>query len=424
MRVVKTLILTVAIFYLGFFLGQNQYKIAWKNYLPLSITPAQRIPTVQNLDMSLFYDVLDKINKTYYNKSKIDAKKMLYGAISGMLGSLEDPYTAFFPPKENESFKTQLLGEFSGIGAELGKSNDNRIAVISPLDSSPAEKAGIKSGDLILKVDGKDTAGWDLGKAVDNIRGKKGTEVALLILHEKQKDPLEIKIIRDTIRIKSVNSWVKNVACQNNSCSEQSDCKNCSSVAYLRISQFGDKTNEEWSEAVNNLYAKIKSAGNFKGIVLDLRNNPGGYLTDAVFIASEFLDHGAVVLEEDNTGERREMDVSRKGLLISYSVVILVNKGSASASEIVAGALRDHNRAEIIGDNTFGKGTVQEAADVDGGASVHLSVAKWLTPNGTWVNKVGIKPDVEVAFDASSSAVFKIGKFDNQLEKAIMELVK
>ncbi len=405
----------------GYFFGTYRIHTNWKNFKPIINVQSQVPPSGTNLNMALFYEVLDRVNRDYYDKTKIDSKKILYGAISGMLQSLDDPYTSFFPPKENTSFKTQLSGQFEGIGAELGLDN-NKIIVVSPLDGSPAQKAGIKSGDSILKVGDDITAGWTLAQAVDKIRGPKGTPVKLTILHEKEKNPKVVSIVRDVITVKSVTGWIKDVNCSGSSCSEKKDnCPTCASVAYIRLSQFGDKTNNEFLGVVNDIYAKMQKEKAFKGLVLDLRNNPGGYLNDAVFIASEFIKDGVVVIQEDGTGSQAPLSVSRKGLLTDIPVIVLINKGSASASEIVSGALRDHDRAELIGEQSFGKGTIQSAIDVDDGASVHLSIGKWLTPNGTWVHKTGLTPDVKVELDPKN--VNSQG-FDNQLQRAILELLK
>lgn len=403
----------------GYYYGTNKITLAWKNYKPIVFIQPQTPPNGQSIDLRLFYEVVDKINQEYYDKSKLDATKLLYGAINGMLGTLEDPYTSFFPPKQNSDFKTQLAGEFQGIGAELSLSPENRIMVVSPLDDSPAQKAGIRAGDLIVKVNEDDTAGWTVAQAVDKIRGPKGSAIQLSILHEKEKNAVDVKIVRDTIIIKSVTGWVKKFDCQSQ-CREEDTGR---AVAYIRLSQFGDKTNDEWISVVNSVNEKIKGQKNFEGVILDLRNNPGGYLNDAVFIASEFLKSGIVVVQEDAAKQRENLSVSRRGTLLDYPLIVLVNKGSASASEIVAGALRDRKRARLFGEKTFGKGTIQQAVDVDNGASVHISVAKWLTPNGTWVNKNGLDPDVKVDFDASKSAGIG-GGLDNQLEAAIGELLK
>lgn len=414
-------IIVISIF-AGYFFGTYKIHGEWKNFKPIISVQSQVPPQGTNLNMALFYEVLDRVNRDYYDKTKIDSKKVLYGAISGMLQSLEDPYTSFFPPKENTSFKTQLSGQFEGIGAELGLSDQNRVIVVSPLDGSPAQKAGIKSGDIILKVGEDATIGWTLPQVVEKIRGPKGTPVKLTILHEKEKNSKDLSIVRDVITVKSVTGWLKQVGCASNGkCVNKESCPTCESIAYIRLSQFGDRTNNEFLGVVNDLYAKIQKDKNFKGVVLDLRNNPGGYLNDAVFIASEFIKDGVVVIQQDGAGNQTPLSVSRKGLLTEVPIIALINKGSASASEIVAGALRDHNRARLVGEKSFGKGTIQSAIDVDDGASVHLSIGKWLTPNGIWVHKVGITPDIKVELDAKS---VNGSGFDNQLQKAIFELLK
>lgn len=403
---------------LGYAIGTNTVVLKWQAFRPIVSIQSKTPPAGQSIDMTLFYDVLSKLNEQFYDKEKIDNKKILYGAISGMLQSLDDPYTSFFPPKENSEFKTQLSGEFQGIGAELIASSDGRIIVVAPLDDTPAAKAGVKSGDTILKVNDESVSGKSLSEVVDKIRGPRGTLVALNIVHLGAAESVNISIKRDVITIKSASGWVKNISCSS-LCIED---KNGKSISYIRLSQFGDKTNEEWSALINDTVQKINNNKNFKGIILDLRNNPGGYLNDAVFIASEFIKTGVVVKQEDTNKKIVTMDVSRKGLLTEYPVIVLMNGGSASASEIVAGALADHKRAVLVGEKSFGKGTVQQAVDVDSGASVHISVAKWLTPNGTWVDKKGLSPDIEVKF--SQDQDLSKTPFDNQLTRAIKELLK
>lgn len=423
LRIFQLLIVVFISAFVGYFIGTNSVKLAIKDYKPVLSVTSKNPPAGQNLDMSLFYQVLDKVNENYYDKSKIDSSKLLEGAINGMLATLSDPYTSFFPPAKNSDFKNQLAGQFSGIGAELSMSPENVITVVAPIDGSPAQRAGIRAGDMIAKVNGEDTLGWQVSQAVDKIRGPKGTPVTLTVLHDKSKKPVDIKITRDTIQLKSVTSWVKDYVCTSGNCDEKSGGK---PVAYIRLSQFGDTTNTEFTKAVNSINSKVqgKDGNKLAGVVLDLRNNPGGYLSDAVFISSEFIKNGVVVMQEDGQGNREELSVSRMGTLTDVPVVVLINKGSASASEITAGALRDHNRATLVGETSFGKGTVQQAVDLDGGGSVHVSVAKWLTPNGTWVNKKGLKPDVEVTYDASKSAKLVSKGLDNQLQAAISELLK
>ncbi|MBP6913359.1 MAG: S41 family peptidase [Candidatus Levybacteria bacterium] len=407
---------------IGYLLGTNQISASWKNYVPIVSINKKNPPANQNLDMAPFYEVLDKVNRDYYDKSKINSQKILHGAISGALQSLDDPFTSFFPPKQNTDFKTQMAGEFSGIGAELGLNKDNKISVMSPIDESPADKAGIESGDEILAVDGQSTNGWTLPQTVEKIRGPKGTTVKLTVLHDKETKPTNLSIVRDTIQVKSVTGWVKNFSCTKDGCQEEKECPTCNTISYIRLSQFGDKTNQEWTQMINSLYPKMIGSKNFKGLVLDLRNNPGGYLQDAVFIASEFVKSGNIVSQADGNGEKIDMPVSRNGILLDIPVVVLINKGSASASEIVSGALRDHKRAILIGETSFGKGTIQQPVDLADGSSVHLSVGKWLTPNGTWVDKKGLTPDIKIIFDKEKSA--KTPTLDNQLQRAIQELTK
>lgn len=421
-QIISIIIISVGI---GYFAGRYQISARWENFRPIVDVKNQNPPTEQTLDMSLFYKVLSEINDKYYDKSKIDATKILNGAISGMLNSLEDPYTAFFPPKENESFKTQLAGEFSGIGAELTLNEQNQIAVVSPLDGSPAKAAGIKSGDAIVKVDGKSTFGWDLPKAVETIRGERGTKVMLTVVHEGEENTADIEIVRDTIKIPSVTAWFKSFECNNDSCTPKEKCSSCYDIAYIRLSQFGQKTNDEWLNKINELTPKILTSKNFRGVILDVRSNPGGILDDAVYIASEFLEKGKVVVkQEDDKGRISSLTSERRGLLMDVPVIVMTNKGSASASEILAGALRDNKRARILGETSFGKGTIQQPIEVNGGGSVHISVAKWLTPNGTWVHEKGLKPDIEVEYDATKSAELEKEELDNQIIRAIRELAR
>lgn len=423
-RVFQLILLIFICVGIGYIAGNYKISAKWNNFKPIVSVNNQNPPGEQKLDMALFFDVLGKVNTMYYDQKKIDTTKMLHGAISGMMASLGDPYTSFFPPVANTAFKTQMAGEFSGIGAELSINEQNQIIVISPLDGSPALKAGIRAGDMVVKVDGKVTTGWTLAQAVEKIRGKKGTKVVISIVHAKEKVIKDLTIVRDTIQVKSVTSWFKTLDCKNGICEESKSCATCPSVAYIRISQFGDKTNEEWLAAVNTIMPQITTAKNFKGIVLDVRNNPGGYLNDAVYIASEFIEKGPIVKQQDGKGNIESMDVNRTGLLIDKPpVIVLINGGSASASEIVGGALQDYRRAKLLGEKSFGKGTIQQAVDVDGGGSVHISVGKWLTPNERWVHEKGLTPDIAVEYDASISAKM-IDKMDNQIVRAIQELAK
>lgn len=418
-RTVRIVVAIILSGLLGYTIGVSKIKVDLHNYQPhVEITGKEPPSSVTRIDFSPMWLVMQKIESTYYDKSKIDAQKMLNGAITGMISSLDDPYTVYLPPKQNGDFKDVMAGKFEGIGAELGM-QDKQIIVIAPLDGSPAQKAGIRGGDAILKVDDAITSGWTLAQAVDKIRGPKGTGVDLMILHKTEDTPKTLKVVRDTITIKSITSWVKPIKeveniTVNNTLKSSADKK----VAYIRLSQFGDSANTEWVTAVNTINLALKQDSSIKGIIFDLRNNPGGYLNDAVFIASEFIKSGTIVMQEDREGERTKLDVSRKGLLTETPLVVLINGGSASASEIVTGALMDYNRATVVGDTSFGKGTVQEAEDLGSGAGLHVTIAKWLTPKGTWVHKKGLTPDVKIALDEKDPA------HDTQLEKAIEVLVK
>lgn len=404
---------------IGYQIGVSKISYEWKQYKPKVTIESRNPPTsLQTLDFSLFWSVWERLEASYYDKSVIDSQKLLNGAISGMVQSLGDPYTVFLPPTQNNDFKEGLSGQFQGIGAELGI-RDKQIIVIAPLDGTPAQKSGIKAGDAILKVDGKDTSGWTLSQAVEKIRGPKGTDVVLNIIRKDEEKPKDIKITRDTITVKSVTGWIKSIKSITGITSTTGiKGKEDFEVGYIRLSQFGDKTNQEWLTLVNDLESKIKDNPRFKGIVLDLRNNPGGYLTDANFIASEFIKDGTVVIQDKGNGDTSTLSVSRKGLFTEIPLVVLINKGSASASEIVAGALRDHKRAKLVGETSFGKGTIQQAEDLGNGAGLHVTIAKWLTPNGTWVHEKGLEPDIKVLPDEKDQSR------DLALEKAVEELVK
>jgi carboxyl-terminal processing protease len=344
---------------------------------------------------------------------------MVWGAISGMVQSLGDPYTVFLPPQQNKEAKEDLGGLFEGIGAQLGV-NDKKIVVIAPLKGTPAESAGIKAGDWIVKVDGKETAGWTLPEAVSKIRGPKGTKVTLTIVHREEEKSVEVSVTRDKILVKSVESWVKDIK----DIKEIKEINNLKgTVAYLRLLRFGDQTNAEWEKAVqeiSNFNSPVggQSPSSLNGLILDLRNNPGGYLQGAVFITSEFLKEGVIVKQENASGAHQTYSVSREGKFLRIPLVVLINKGSASASEIVAGALKERGRAKLVGETTFGKGSIQEAQDLKGDAGLHITNAKWLLPSGRSVNGTGIDPDVKIEDDTKTENI------DEQLEKAVEVLVK
>ena len=386
---------TVIVFGSGYKLGE--YKTRSSIALP-----ANSATNISNLDFTLFWNVWAELEKKYVDKKKLNAKKMFYGAVKGMVAAIEDPYTFFLTPDENKQSKDDLSGKFEGIGAQLGL-KEERVVVIAPLKQSPAEAAGVRAGDFINKVDGAQTTGWTLFQAVSKIRGPKGTKVKLTL--EREGKELEVTIIRDEIVVASVElSYEKN-------------------LAILKLNQFGENTNEEWDKAVSEIKNKwLKKE--VKGMVLDLRDNPGGYLESSVYLASEFLPRGKVVVRQESTvNPSRDYLVERDGQLLDIPLSVLINKGSASASEILAGSLRDHKRARLVGEKSFGKGSVQEALDLREGAGLHLTVAKWILPAGDWINSKGIEPEIKVENEIKEGNTLT-RETDIQLDKALELLIK
>lgn len=420
----RILLLVIIAGLLGYYIGVSKIAFAWSNFQPhIEISSKEPPPSLQTADANRIWEVLSKIEATYYDRKAIDSQKVIDGAIQGMVSSLDDPYTVYLPPQQNDDFKQGLAGKFEGIGAELGL-KDKSVIVVSPIDGSPAKKAGIKAGDVIVKVNGQFISGMALNQVVDKIRGPKGTEVVLNVQQKPGAEPKDIKIVRDEITVKSLTSWNKKIKDVENINAKAGALANAgeSKVIYVRLSQFGDNTNDEWTTLAASIDRQRKADQSIKGIVFDLRNNPGGYLNDAVYIASEFISSGTAVMQEDKNQKRTPYPVTGKGLLTDVPVVVLINKGSASASEIVAGALRDHDRAKLVGETSFGKGTIQQAEDLGGGAGLHVTIAKWLTPDANWVgngkNGQGLKPDVEVGIDKDNAS------HDVQLEKAIEQLLQ
>lgn len=393
----QAVLIAILAFLLGWQLGHKDVQIKWTQYKPTVSIINKDIPKNINVDFKLFWDTWDLLSKTYIDKTALDPQKLFYGAISGMVSAVGDPYTFFLPPEQQKTTKEELGGSFGGVGIELGFNKEKKLVVMAPLVGTPAEKAGIKPQDLILKIDDKDTTNMSLPEAVKLIRGDKGTKVSLTIFREGDIDSKTFNLTRDTIVVKSVQLSYK-------------DTKGGKKVAVIKLSRFGEKTEEEWTQAVLEIVGS-----NPNGIILDVRNNPGGYLQGAVFVLSEFLDSGEVaVFQENNQGGREPFRVNRRGKLTKVAMVVLINKGSASASEIVAGALQDQKRARLIGEKSFGKGTIQEAQDLDQATGIHITVAKWLTPNGRWVNDTqGLDPDVKIEVDQKDPSK------DPQLDKAL-----
>ncbi len=381
-------------FWVGYVSGKRTVNQTNQTH-PISSTTVinQNPPNSDQVDFSLFWRVWDLLKEKYVNKSSLDSQALVYGAIKGMLGATNDPYTTFFDPKETKAFSQDIGGSFEGIGAELGI-KDNILTVIAPLEGSPAQKSGLQTGDKIMKINDKSTSDMTIDQAVDMIRGKQGTQVKLTVLHKGAQNTTDITITRDVIEVKTVTVDFKN-----------------NNIADLKINQFGEKTDSEFDDAMNQILARRS-----KGIVLDLRNNPGGFLDKAVDVASRLIPKNKVVVtEEDAGGNRNSLYTSGGDKLSGIPIVVLINDGSASAAEILAGALRDDRGVQLIGKKSFGKGSVQELIDLPQNSSVKITVAKWLTPNGDYIMEKGIVPDVEVDMTADDIS----NNRDPQLDKAM-----
>jgi len=349
----------------------------------------------KDVDFKLFWQVWDLVQSQYYVKNIADTQ-LFYGSLAGIVASLADPYSVFLTPQNSEQFQEDLKGNFEGIGAEIAVKNDQLI-VVAPLPDTPAMAAGLRPKDWIMKINGTSTAGLRSDQAVNLIRGKRGTEVILTIYREGFSEAKDFKIIRDTITVKSLTWEYKGY------------------ILYLKTRQFNDDTLPLFDQAIDEMLAKK----NISGIILDLRSNPGGYLDSAIELAGDWVDGQTVVVEKLRDGSEVQHQASRPARLANYKTVVLVDAGSASASEIVAGALQDYGLATIVGSKTFGKGSVQELTDLPDGSSVKLTIAKWFTPKGRSIDEQGIEPDIKIEMTDED---YNQGR-DPQLDKAL-ELLK
>ena len=373
-----------AVFGLGIWLGVA--KIAY------------HVPQPGTIDFSLFWDAYNKLQQNFISPDKINNQKVIYGAIKGMTETLGDPYTDFFDPEQARRFQQNLSGSFEGIGVEIGFKK-GQLTVVSPLDGTPGQKAGLKPGDIILKIVNKDASSMNTEEAVSLIRGPKGTNVTLTIYRDAWNKSKDIKITRDTINIESMK-W---------SLIEPD-------IAYIRINQFDESVSSNFKKIAMEILARSA-----KKIIIDLRDDPGGYLEVAQDVAGWFLEEGQTVAIEDY-GKNKEQQIYKtegSGIFSNYPVVVLINEGSASASEILAGALRDNRGIKLIGDKSFGKGSVQRLVDLRGGSSLKITIAKWLTPKGNSISEVGLDPDVKISITEQDAELQK----DPQMSKAL-EIIK
>lgn len=352
---------------------------------------------IKNVDFGTYWQVWDLIKNNYLKANEINDQELVYGSAAGLTQALDDPYTVFLKPEDAKRFQDDIKGVFSGIGAEIGIRGDY-VVVVAPLKNSPAEKAGLKSGDKILAVDDKGTGNISLDEVVKNIRGKRGTEVVLTILSNGDSKTKEVKIIRDNITVPTAKWEMKE-----------------GNIAHLQLFNFNENANNVFADVMN----EALRAG-AEGLVLDLRNNPGGFLEIAVSIAGIFVNPGEeIVAEEFASGKLNSFKAQGDPVLKDFPLIILVNKGSASASEILAGALRHYVKATIVGEQTFGKGTVQELKQLADGSTLKITIAHWVLPDSTIIDGNGIAPDVEVKITDEDIEAER----DPQLKKAL-EIIK
>lgn len=390
------IVIAVALFGVGFFVGRN------------SVAPIELVTDTVNgetpksvpADFSDFWEVWNIINERYYDAATLESQDKVWGAISGLVNSLEDPYSVFLPPEETEFFNDMIAGSFGGVGMEIGK-QDGGIVVIAPLKGTPAERAGIRAGDFVVKIDGESTLELSVDEAVSRIRGDVGTQVALTISRDGEDEFLELTVTREEISIPSLDTTLRD-----------------DGIFVIALYNFDGQSVQKTYQALKEFVA----SGSTK-MILDLRGNPGGILGASVEIASYFLPEGVVVVSERFEQGRETQEYRSYGYTMvpkDIEMVVLVDKGSASASEILAGALQEHKKATLVGETTFGKGSVQELIPVDRGTSLKITIGKWFTPNGTSISDGGLTPDVEVARTLED---FTAGK-DPQMDKAVEILLE
>ena len=344
--------------------------------------------------LDLFGDILETINNEYFKQ--INEGEAIDGAINGMLQSL-DPYSSYMSPKTFKNMNTETKGEFGGLGIEVTMEG-GLVKVITPIDDTPADKAGIKSGDYIIKLDDKQVKGITLDEAVNTMRGKSGTSITLTIRRVNVNEPITVKIVREVIKTKSVISEVKE------------------NIGYLRLRSFNEKSGDELIDKIKEIK---RNNTNISGYILDLRNNPGGLLSQAIKISDAFLDSGEIVSTKGRDPRDIKVYNSKKGDEINGKpLIVLINQGSASASEIVAGALKDHKRAIVVGEKSFGKGSVQSIMPLSNGGGLRLTTAKYYLPSGETIEEIGVLPDIKVEQQKDN---FKINDSinDNQLIYAL-----
>ncbi len=335
---------------------------------PSRTTPAT--PPAATADSGLINQAWNILTRDYVVPSQVDGTALNQGAISGMVQALKDPYSAYLTPDQFKLTQSDLSGTFSGIGAQVTSNKQNQIVIVAPIAGSPAAKAGLQTGDVILAVNGESTEGMNLTQVVLLIRGPTGTTVTLTILHQGASTPVDISIVRAQITAPSVTSRM------------------IGNIAYIQLNSFGDTTNDELNKALQTLDLK-----NSVGIVMDLRDNPGGLVTTVVDVASHFIKSGVIITLRDNQGKTQSDSASPNGVFTTLPMVVLVNQFSASGSEVLTGALQDYKRATVAGTVTLGKGSYDSFFNLSDGSAIYLTIGRWLTPNGREIEGKGITPD-------------------------------
>jgi len=388
----KNIVCVIAVgiaFVCGFYfheaMFQQYYKVAY---------------SIDGMDFSLLKKAWDQISVNYVDPDKIDDKQMMYGAVSGMVDAIGDPYTEFFDPEEAKKLQEDLSGSFEGIGLQLGMKN-NQVTAISPIKGTPAEKAGLRPGDVIVAVDKKATAKLSVEEVVSMIRGDKGTKVVLTI--SRDGEIKDIEITRAVIIVPSMEHEIITT-------------EDGKKIAKISLFQFSETVYQDFKKAAFEVLNQ-----NVSGIVLDLRSNPGGLVNQATDIAGWFLDAGNLILvEQEKDGNKIEFKSNGPSNFSSIPLVVLIDEGSASSSEILAGALKDDRKILMIGQTSFGKGTVQKIIDFDDGSSLKVTIAKWYTPSGVRIQDTGIEPDIKVEYTEKD---YEQG-IDPQMERALQEIEK
>jgi carboxyl-terminal processing protease len=414
MYAISALVLIVATFFAGISVGTSSKEDSY-SINPVISSSGVAIKDPHEVDMTAFWKVWTTLDNRFVGTSTTDAQKM-YGAMSGLTDSYKDSYTMFFPPQESKAFQEEVSGNFGGIGAEISE-KDGYVTIVTPLKGTPAEKAGLKPGDKILKINATSTKGMSSENAISLIRGEAGTKVTLTIYRDGAKEPLVIPIVRGIIDVPVIETKiVSKDGTISSSTKKIIDREN--DVFVISLYSFTSNS----AQLFRNALRQFIDSGTHR-LIIDLRGNPGGYLDAAVDIASWFLPSGKIVLKEKEGKEGKERDYRSKGYSIfndNLKLAVLVDKGSASASEILAGALSDNGVATLVGTQTFGKGSVQQVIDITEDTSLKVTIAKWFTPKGKSISEVGIKPDVIVEYKKDDVKNNK----DPQLMKAVEIVTK